>query len=66
MKFKLNVETHKRDLNLSREYELYILLNNKVSATKDHDKNYTKSDLPSFAIFCIQYVHLEKLKFRFQ
>ena len=29
-------------MNLSSEYELHILPNTKVSAAKDHDKNYMK------------------------
>ena len=41
--FKLDLETHKRHMDLSCKYELYICLNTKVSTAKDHGKNYSKA-----------------------
>ena len=39
---KLDVHAPRSNLRLICEYELYILPNNKVSATKDYGKNYMK------------------------
>ena len=52
MSFKSNLETHNGRLDLSCEFEPYILPNTKIDATKDYRKNYMKvrfPRLPSFA-----------------
>ena len=40
-------------LKLICEYELYSLLNKKVSGAKDHGKIPSRSDRPWSAIFCV-------------
>ena len=42
MALKLDVHALRSYLRLIRVYELYILPNQKVSASKDHDKDYVE------------------------
>ena len=43
---KLAIEALKSYLKLTCQYQFHILLNEKVSAAKDHGKNYMKVRLP--------------------